>query len=155
MDAAVGRGRHRRVGGMRRQHRHRPAPIRHRLVLCPLDLVQRHGAGRGDAIEHAVAGAARGSDGAVGPALLGRLRQRDQQRRLAQRQAARLLAEIGERGGAHAFEVAAIGRKAQIEREDLVLAQSSLDLDRAHDLAQLGREAAFGARLQKPRHLHA
>ena len=60
------------------EHRHRLAPIRHRLVLCPLDLIQRHGAGRGDAIEHAVAGVARGSDGAVGAALLRRLRQRDQ-----------------------------------------------------------------------------
>ena len=78
-------------------------------------------AGRGDAVEHAVAGVARRLDRAVRAALLRRLRQRDQQRRLAQRQPPRLLAEIGERRGAHAFEVAAVGREAEVEREDLVL----------------------------------
>ncbi len=91
----------------------------------------------------------------VGPARFRRLRQRDRSRAgFAERQAARLLAEIGERGGAHAFEIAAIGREAEIKAQHLVLAQGALDLERADHLAQLGREAAFAARLQQARHLH-
>jgi hypothetical protein len=123
-------------------------------MLYPRDLVQGHRAGSGDAVEHPVAGVARGLDRAIGPALLGRLRQSHQQRRLAQGQAARLLAEIGERGRAHAFEIAAVGREAEIEGKDLVLAQAALDRDRAHHLAQLGRERALSARLEQARHLH-
>ena len=61
----------------------------------------------------------------------------------AERQPARLLAEICQRGRADAFEIAAIGREVEIEREDLVLAQRTFDLDGAHDLAQLGQEAAL------------
>ena len=55
---------------------------------------------------------------------------RHQQRRLAEREPPRLLAEIGERGGANAFEIAAIGRETEIQREHLVLGQAALDLDR-------------------------
>ena len=139
---------------MRGQHRHGLASVRHRLALGALDLVQGNYAGGGDAVEHAVARVARGADRAVGTALFRRLRQSDQQRRLAQRQAARLLAEIGERSGADAFEIAAIGREAEIEREDFVLGEGALDLDRAHDLPQLRREAALGARFEQPRNLH-
>src|SRR5262249_60586027 len=91
---------------------------------------------------------------AVGTALLRRWRQGHQQRRLAQGQAARLLAEIGERGRARAFEIAAIGREAEIEREDLVLGERALELDRADHLPQLGGEAALGAWLEQPRYLH-
>ena len=65
---------------------------------------------------------------AVGAAHLRRLRQRDQQGRLGQRQPPRLLAEIGERGGAHAFEVAAERRQPQIEAQDRVLGQPPLQL---------------------------
>ena len=107
-----------------------------------------------DAVEHAVARSARGRDRAVRPAQLRRLRQRDQQRRLGHRQPARLLAEIGERRRANAFEIAAIGREAEIERQHLVLGERALELDRAHHLPQLGGERALGARLQQPRHLH-
>ena len=71
-----------------------------------------------------------------------------------QRQAARLPAEIGKRGRAHAFEIAAIGREIEIKRKDVLLAQRALDLYGAHDLAQLRTEAAFGARLQQARDLH-
>ena len=67
--------------------------------------------------------ASRGLRVAVGPALLGQLRQRDEQRGFGDGQPPRLLAEIGERGGAHAFEVAAIGRERQVELEDLVLGE--------------------------------
>ncbi len=155
MNAALGRRRDHRVGGVRRQHRHWLASGRHRLEPRPLDLVERHDAGGRDAIEHAVARIARGLDRAVGPAQFGRLRQRDEQRGFREIEAPRLLAEIGERGGADAFEIAAIGREAEIERQDLVFPERALKLDRAHDLAQLGGERALVARLEQTRHLHA
>ena len=78
--------------------------------------------------EHAVAGGARRLRVAVGAAPLGRLRQRDEQRGLADGQPPRLLAEVGERGRAHALDVAAERRQAQVEREDLA---SSRDAARA------------------------
>ena len=96
----------------------------------------------------------RGLRRAIGPAHFRRLRDRDQHRGLAERKAPRLLAEIGERCGARAFEIAAVGREAEIEREDLVLGQRALELHRAHRLAQLGEEGAVGARLEQPRDLH-
>ena len=65
---------------------------------------------------------------AVRPAPFGQLRQRDQQGRFRHGQPLRLLAEIGERGGAHAFEIAAIGRQRQVAFEDLALGQPPLDL---------------------------
>ncbi len=79
---------------------------------------------------------------------------RDQQGGLGQRQALRLLAEISEARGAHALQIAAIGRQREIEREDLFLGEPRLQLDGAAHLAQFGSEAAFFARLQQPRHLH-
>ena len=145
---------HDRVGRMRRQHRHRPPALRDGLLLGALDLVGRHDARRRQPVEHAIARGARGGDGAIRPADFRRLRQRDQQRGFRERQPPRLLAEIGERCGADAFEIAAIGREAEVEREDLVLAQRALELDRAHHLAKLGDEAPLAARLQQPRHLH-
>ena len=125
------------------------------LALGRRHLVGRHQAGGGKAIEHAVARGLRRRQRPIGPALLGRLRQCHQQRGFRQGQPARLLAEIGERGCPDAFEIAAIGREAEIEREDLILAQRVLDLDRPHHLAQLGREAALGPRLQQAGDLHA
>ena len=143
------------VGDVRRQHRHRAAAGRHRLGFGERDLVGRDHAGRGKAVEHAVARRARDLGKPIRPAQLRRLRQCYQERRFAKRQPPRLFAEIGERRGADALDVAAIGRKIEIEREDLVLGQRTLDLDRAHHLAQFCHHAAahFG-RLQQPRHLH-
>ena len=50
----------------------------------------------------------------------------------------RLLAEVGERRRPHALRVAAERGKLQIKREDLVLGERVLQLERVHDLAQLG-----------------
>ena len=149
--------RHRRhglVGGMGGEHRHRRASCRHRLGLRLRDLGVGEQAARRDAVEHAVARAPRRLGGAVRPPRLRRLRQRDEQRRLAERQPPRLLAEIGERGGADAFEIAAIGREAQVKGEHLVLGQRALELDGAHDLAELGDERTLAPRLEETRHLH-
>ena len=153
MLGGVGRRRHRLIGGMRSQRRHRLARLRHRFQLCERDLVggNEHGGG---AVEHAVARHARDLRRAVGPARFRRLRQRYQQSRLMQRQPLRLLAEIGQRGGAHAFKIAAIGGKAEIERKDVALGQRGFELDRARHLPQLGGEAALAARLQQARDLH-
>ena len=60
------------------------------------------------------------------------------------RELARLLAEIGERGGAHAFEIAAERRERQIAVEHAVLADRALDLPGARHLPELRRERALG-----------
>src|SRR5262249_25101228 len=91
---------------------------------------------------------------AGGPALLRALRQADQHPRFAQRQAARLLAEISKRSRAYAFEIAAVGRQTQIEGEDLILGERALDLDGTHHLTQLYLKAARGAGLEQSRDLH-
>ena len=72
---------------------------------------------RGKTVEHAVTRLSRARCGrAVRPPRLRRLRQRHQERRFAEREPPRLLAEIGQRGGADAFDIAAIRREIEIER---------------------------------------
>ena len=142
------------IGGVRRERRHWPPPRRHRLELGLRDLVGRQAPGRGDSVQHAVARLACGGERAIRPAAFGRLRQRHQQRCLAERQPPRLLAEISQRRSADAFEIAAVRRKAQIQRQHLVFAERALKLDRPHHLAQFRTERALGARLQQSRDLH-
>ena len=110
-------------------------------------------AARRDAFQHLVARGARRGAVAVGAQPLGRARQRDQQRRLGLGEPPRLLAEIGEAGRAHPFQIAAERRQGEIEIEDLVLGQMQLELKRAAHLHQLRRQPAR-ARLEQPRHLH-
>ena len=78
---------------------------------------------------------------AVRPAQLRRLRQRHQQRRLGQRQPPRLLAEVGERGRAHALQIAAERRQPQVEAQDRVLGQAR---------ARAAARAAPGASCRRP-----
>ena len=99
--------------------------------------------------------AARAANGErSGPPRLGRLRQRHQQRRLGDRQLQRLLAEIGERGRARAFEIAAEGSEREVAIKHAFLADLALDLERARDLPQLGDERALRPRLDEPGDLH-
>ena len=133
-------GRHGIVGGMGRERRHGRSCRRDRLGLRLRDFRRSEEAGSRHPVEDAVAGAACGFDGAVGPPRLRRLRQRHQQCRFAEGEPPGLLAEIGERGRTNAFDVAAIGRHAEIEREHLLLGEAALDLDGADDLAQLRRQ---------------
>ena len=111
-------------------------------------------AGRHHAAKHAVAGGVRGIGMAVGTARFGQLRQGDEQGGLRDGEALRLLAEPGERGGAHAFEIAAIGRQRQVGFQDVALGQAALDLDGAEHLAQLAGQAAAFARLDQAGELH-
>ena len=154
VNAGCGLGGDDLIGGMRRQHRQRFARMRHAFRFRARNFIARHRARRRHPIEHAVARGACDVRKAIGPAQFGRLRQSHQQRRFAQRQPPRLLAEISQRGRADAFQVAAIGRQRQIKRKNLVLAERIFELERARDLAQLGAKAAMLARLQQPRHLH-
>ena len=118
--------RDRLIGGMRRQRRHRPARARQRASSLASAISS---AGTLPALAMRSSTRSRAAPRRIGrtvrPAQLRRLRQRDQQRRLGKRKPLRLLAEIGERGGAHAFEIAAIGRERQVKREHLVLAQAA------------------------------
>ena len=139
---------------MRRQNRHRLAQPRHRHRLGLRRVVFRHHAILDHPRQHAVARGVRGFRITVEPAALRRLRQRHQQCCFRKRQPLRLLAEIGDGGGADAFEIAAERRQRQIQIEDLVLAQLPLDLDRAHHLAQLCVHRALAPRLHQPRQLH-
>ena len=93
---------------------------------------------------------------AIRAPLFGRLRQRHQQRRLADRQPPRLLAEVGERRRAHAFEIAAERREPQIETQDLVLATAAASSCSAPAAsgAACRRPCARGAPSQQARDLH-
>ena len=139
VQARVGLGADHLIGRVRRQHRQLHPRGRHRLVFGARDFVVRHGAGGIGAIEHAVARGARGFRVAIRPPPFRRLRQRDQERGFAERQTLGLLAEIRQRGGADAFQVAAVRRQRQIERQDIVFAQQTFQLDRARRLPQLGQ----------------
>ncbi len=134
------------IGGMRRQDRHRLAQPRHRNSLGLNGVFARYAAILDHAVEHAVPRFARDIGMAIQPSCFRRLRQRHQKRRFRQRQPFRLLAEIGDRGGANAFEIAAERRQRQIEIEDLVFGQLPLDLQRANHLPQFCmRPSARGA----------
>jgi len=91
---------------------------------------------------------------AIGAPRLGRLGKRHQQRALGGGEPLRLLAEIGERRGAGALDVAAIGGEHEVEVEDLLLGEAALELHGAHHLGQLVGKAAGRARLEQARHLH-
>ena len=139
---------------MRGDERHFLARGRHVLLLGVRDLGVAEQSLAGDAVEHAVARELRLLGKAIGPPKFRRLRQRDQQRRLAEREPPRLLAEIGERGRADAFEIAAIRRQREIKAEDLVLGERPFELERPHRLPDLGVERAVPARLQQASDLH-
>ena len=149
-----GIGRHLGFRQMRRQLRKCAAADGNRLVRRAIGL------GRGDdaflprPLQHAVARDTRRARIAVGAAPLGRLRQRDEQGGLADRQPARLLAEIGERRRAHALDVAAERRQPQVQREDLRLGQMVLEPQGADDLAHLGAAGALVVALDEAGHLH-
>ncbi len=64
------------------------------------------------------------------------------------------MAEIGQGGGPHALEVAAVGREGEVGRQHLRLGQARLQLDGADHLDELGAEGA-GPGLQQPGGLHA
>ena len=144
----------RRVGGVRGKRGQRQAPAGHRLERGAGGLALAEQAGLDHAAEHAVARGERALRVAVGPAALGQLRQGDEERGLGDGEALRLLAEPGERGGAQALEIAAIGRQRQVALQDIALGKPALDLDGAQQLAQLARQAAAFARLDQPGKLH-
>ncbi len=127
---------------------------RNRFALRGGGVVGADDSARRHAVQHPVARRARRLRRAVGPALLRRLRQRDQKRRLGDRQPARLLGEIGERGRAHAFQIAAERRDRHIAVENARLADLMLDLGRPRDLPELGGERALGPRLDQAGDLH-
>ncbi len=140
---------------MRRQDRHRLAQFRHRRGFGLGGILRRDAMLCYHAVEHAVARVAGPLRIAVEPAGFRRLRERDQEGGFRQRQPLWLLAEIGNGGRADSFEIAAERRQREIEVEDLVLAELPLDLDRTHDLMELGRERTMMARLlHQPRELH-
>ena len=105
-------------------------------------------------LQHPVARDARRARVAVRAAPFGRLRQGDEQGGLADRQPARLLAEVSQRRGAHALDVAAEWGEAQVQRQDLRLGQMVLEPQGADDLADLGAAGALVMALDEAGHLH-
>ena len=86
---------HLRLGQMRRRLGKGAAHVRHGLEARAAGFGLGDHAGVHDALQHAITRRARGLRTAVGAALLGRLRQRHEQSRFADRKPARLLAEVG------------------------------------------------------------
>jgi hypothetical protein len=62
---------------------------------------------------------------AIGTARLGRLGQRDQERRFCCRQSARFMPKPGQHPGAYPLKVAPLGRQIEIGREDGLLVEPS------------------------------
>jgi hypothetical protein len=139
---------------MRRQDRHRLAQPRHRHSPRLRRVLFRHHAILDHPGQHAVARGMGSLRITVEPTAFRRLWQRDQHCCFRKRKPFRLLAEIGDRSGADAFEVATERRQRQIEIEDLVLAQLPFELNRAHHLPQLCIHRALAPRLHQPRQLH-
>ena len=104
-----------RIGQMRRQHRKFAPAGRHGLGHGAACVLPRNAPAGGGMGEHAVARPLRGLRKTIRPTQLWRLRQGHQQRGLGKRQPPRLLAEIGKRGGAHPFQVAAERCQAKVE----------------------------------------
>ena len=131
-----------------RLHRHREPTVRHRLAgRCIEEMGVDHAVFERPG-EHTVAAHLREFGPSIGPAALGRLRQGDQQGGLGNREVARLLAEIGEGGRAHALQIAAHRRKREIDRQDLAFGIAPFELQRARRLDRLGEQAALRGRLQ-------
>ena len=85
------------------------------------------------AIEHAVARARAAFGHAIGRGASGDCGNATSSAASAERQALRLLAEIGEARGAQALDIAAIGRQRKIEIEDLrLVAAAASSCTRAH-----------------------
>ena len=141
-------------GKVRGELREIAAYRRDRLELGARRLALGDHAGADGAFEHAVAGGTRGLRVAIGATLLGRLGERHEQCGLADGQPPRLLAEVGKGGSAHALDVTAEGSKAEIQSEYLLLREMPLELQCAHDLAQLGAARALVLALDQPRNLH-
>ena len=129
----------------------RPATVSR---LAQRDLVGRNDARRGDAVEHAVArarAAARSGRAGAAPAIAAAPPAAPPR----PASAARLLAEIGERRGADAFEIAAIGREGQIERQGSRPCSELRSISMARTIwRSLAPRVRSAARLQQPRHLH-
>ena len=153
-DMGAGVGGDRFLGRMRGQRGKVLARLRNGLALGGARLLARDDSAFGDTVEHAGARAPRGFGIFVGTARFRGLRQRHQQRRLARRQPARLLAEIGERGGPHALEIAAERREHEIAVEHASFTYALLDLPGARHLPKLVNERALVARFDQPRDLH-
>lgn len=109
----TGIGRHRLLGGVRREHRERPARRRHRLGPGGVGLRRREDAPRDRHREDPVAGGAGALGEPVRTAGLGRLRQCDEQGRLRGGQPDRLAPEIRDARRPDALERAAIGASAR------------------------------------------
>ena len=141
-------------GGMRGERRKGQARSRDRLAFSRRGVVGANRAALGEAIKHAVARGARRLRRAIRPPRFRRLRQGDQQRRFGEGELQRLLAEIGERGRPHPFEIAAEGSEREVSVERALFADLALDLESARDLPELGRERPLRPRLDEPRDLH-
>jgi hypothetical protein len=149
------RGAHGGFGCVSGESRQSEAPTRRVLEGSARGFPVAEQSSRHHAGKHAVARGMRRLRMAVWPALFGQLRQGDEQRSFGNREPLRLVAEISERSGANAFEVAAIGRQRQVALEDFALGQPPLNLDGAGDLAQLRGDATARARLDQPRNCPA
>jgi len=141
------------LGRMRRVEGKAQAALGDRFLAGVAGLAAGDDAALGEDCNDAVARLAGGLREAVRPTALGRLRQADEQRRLAHGQACGFLAEPGEACCPDALEIAAIGRQGQVEFEDLLLGMVPVQLERTGDLEGLGGQGAF-ARLHEAGDLH-
>ncbi len=143
------------LGQMRREHREMcsgRSGWRSALALSASAAVMTCAAD--GAAQNAVAGCQRGFGIAIEAAHFRRLRERDEQRRFAEREPPRLLAEVGKGRGPDAFEIAAERRQAKVEFQDLGFRERAFEFDGARHLAELAARRAFMLAVEQARDLH-
>ena len=138
---------------VRRVEREWPTLYADRLVLRSSQITLGDEATGVHTLEHVVAACLGALGMAIGPQARGRLRQAGEQRGLGERQIPRVLAEVGERGGLDADEVAAVGRAVEVEGEDGILIAQPFELGCTQRLDDLARQRA-GTRLDEAHGLH-
>ncbi len=121
--------------GLRMHRRHHGLRVRPGRVLGRQHVRVEH------AVQHPVAPRAGGVGVALRVVVVGRLRQRREERRLGRGQRVERLVEVGLRRRRHAVGALAEIDLVQVQLEDALLAQRPLDPDRQQRLLDLAREA--------------
>ena len=139
---------------MRGEHRKCPAFAGDSFALGRVMVGRADHAVCKNPVEDSVAGGTRGLPITIRPPGFRRLRQSDQKRRLGDRQALRLMAEIGKARRPQPLDIAAIRREREVKIKDARLACLLLDLNGTQHLRELRRHRFFCTRLDEPGHLH-
>ena len=133
---------------------HGQPPGRYGLALGAFRLLVAEDVPGNQHVQHAVAGGFSLLGETVGPTPGRVLGQGDEQRAFCPCQLGWCLAEVEPRGSSNAVNVTAKGGRDEVEVEDFVLVEATLQLPRAQDFQHFCLRRAVWARFQQARGLH-